>query len=69
MSIDPLLVPVPHRVLDVIDELDDVRTLHVAPVHGDPARFEPAQCSMVGLPGLGEAPISISSGSDHRRQR
>lgn len=67
MSIDPLLVPVPHRVLDVIDELDDVRTLHVAPVHGDPARFEPAQCSMVGLPGLGEAPISISSDPDEHR--
>ncbi len=67
MTADALLVPVPHRVIDVIDELDDVRTLHVAPVRGVPAPFEPAQCGMIGLPGLGEAPISISSDPDDLR--
>jgi anaerobic sulfite reductase subunit B len=63
-AVDRILVPIPHRVLAVFDELDDVRTLHVAPVDGDPAPFEPAQCGMVGLPGLGEAPLSISSDPD-----
>ena len=67
MIVDGLLVPVPHRVLEVIDELDDVRTLHVAPLVGDPTPFEPAQCGMIGLPGLGEAPISISSDPDEHR--
>lgn len=67
IEVDRLLVPVPHRVLAVVDELDDVRTLHVAPVAGAPAPFEPAQCGMVGLPGLGEAPISISSDPDEHR--
>jgi NAD(P)H-flavin reductase len=65
-AIDPLLVPVVHRVVEAIDELDDVRTLHVVPVDGEPARFEAAQCGMLGLPGLGEAPISISSDPDER---
>lgn len=64
MTVDPLLVPVPHRLVAVIDELDDVRTLHVVPVDGAPAPFEPAQCGMIGLPGLGEVPISISSDAD-----
>jgi NAD(P)H-flavin reductase len=67
MTTDALLVPRPHRVLEVIDELDDVRTLHVAPVQGEPSTFEPAQCGMIGLPGLGEAPISISSDPDEQR--
>ena len=66
MTVDPLLVPVPHRLLDVVDELDDVRTLHVAPFDGPPPPFEPAQCGMIGLPGLGEVPISISSDPDQR---
>jgi anaerobic sulfite reductase subunit B len=64
VTVDPLLVPVPHRLLDIVDELDDVRTLLVAPFHGAPQRFEPAQCGMIGLPGLGEVPISISSDPD-----
>ncbi len=61
-SPDPLLVPQVHRVIEVIDEIPDAVTLRVAPVEGEPFAFRPAQCSMVGAFGVGEAAISISSG-------
>jgi len=60
--IDPLLAPQVHRVVDVIAEIPDVVTLRVVPVDGSPFAFRPAQCSMVGAFGIGEAAISISSG-------
>lgn len=58
---DPLLVPNVHRVLRVIDEIPEVVTLRVVPVAGEPFPFQPAQVSMVGAFGVGEAAISISS--------
>lgn len=61
-TVHPLLVPQVHRVVEVIDEVPDVVTLRVVPVHGEPFEFLPAQCSMVGAFGIGEAAISISSG-------
>lgn len=54
-------VPVAYRLVDRVAETHDVATLWVAPVHGPPPPFEPAQFSMIGLPGLGDVPISISS--------
>lgn len=57
----PLLIPRPYRVTDRIDEASDIVTLHVAPTTGDLPSFEPAQVSMLGAFGVGEAAISISS--------
>lgn len=63
-TVDPLLVPVVSRVTEVIDEIPGVVTLRVVPVAGAPFAFLPAQVSMVGAFGIGEAAISISSGVD-----
>jgi NAD(P)H-flavin reductase len=60
-TVDPLLVPRVHRVIAVVDEIPSVVTLRVEPVDGDPIPFRPAQVSMVGAFGIGEAAISISS--------
>jgi len=56
----PLLVPHPYRVIDKIDELADTVTMYLAPVDGVLPDFEPAQVSMLGAFGVGEAAISIS---------
>lgn len=66
MALSPLLVPMPYLVLDKVfegsgDEASDVVTLHVAPVTGALPDFEPANVSMLGSFGVGEAAISISS--------
>ncbi len=58
---DPMLAPRVHEVLEVIPEIPGVITLRGAPVDGDPPPFLPAQVSMVGAFGVGEAAISISS--------
>ncbi len=63
-AISPLLIPQPHRVVDRIIEADDVVSLHVVPVDGELAPFEPAQVGMLGAFGVGEAAISISSPVD-----
>jgi NAD(P)H-flavin reductase len=55
------------RVLDVRPECEDVVTLSVHPLTGRPPIFRPAQFSMIGVPGVGEAPISISSPGGDRR--
>ena len=61
-AIDPLLVPRPHRVVDRIDEVADITTLHVVPVDDRPVpAFRPAQVGMLGAFGVGEAAISVSS--------
>jgi NAD(P)H-flavin reductase len=60
-SVDPLLVPNVHEVIEVINEIPEVVTLRSAPVTGRPPEFLPAQVSMVGAFGIGEAAISISS--------
>lgn len=61
---DELLIPRPYRVVDAIDESPGIRTLHVVPVDGALPTFLPAQVSMLGAFGVGEAAISISSGVD-----
>jgi len=60
--------PVPCRVVSTVPEQHDVVTLEVAPLAGELPAFEPAQFSMIGVAGVGEVPISISSSttSSHR---
>ena len=57
-------VPVPHRIVAREQETVDVVTLRVQPVSGEPFAFLPAQFSMIGVAGVGEVPISISSSAD-----
>jgi anaerobic sulfite reductase subunit B len=63
-SISPLLIPRPYRVLDKLEEVTGTWTLHVVPVDGSLPEFVPAQVSMLGAFGFGEAAISISSPVD-----
>jgi anaerobic sulfite reductase subunit B len=60
-AISTLLIPMPYRVVDKIAEAPGVFSLHVVPVEGELPTFTPAQCSMLGAFGVGEAAISISS--------
>ncbi len=65
---DPMAEPRIHVVRSVITEIPEVITLDVVPVAGAPTPFRPAQVSMLGAFGVGEAAISISSSaavSDH----
>ncbi len=57
-------IPVPYRVIARHDDTNDVATLRVRPVSGELPPFRPAQFSMIGIAGIGEAPISISSAAD-----
>ena len=59
-------VPVPYRVIARHEETADVVTVRVQPVVGDLPDFRPAQFSMIGVLGVGEVPISISSDTDDR---
>lgn len=57
-------VPVPYRVVARHNDTPDVVTLRVQPLFGQLPRFRPAQFSMIGVAGVGEVPISISSAAD-----
>lgn len=61
MTADPMVHPRVHVVRSVTAEIDDVVTLDVVPTDGVPTPFQPAQVSMLGAFGIGEAAISISS--------
>lgn len=64
-TMDPLLIPQPYRVVDKVDEVDDITSLHVVPADGGSLpSFRPAQVGMLGAFGVGEAAISISSPVD-----
>ncbi len=63
---DALDTPVPNRVIERRAEGPKVGTLLVHPIDGPLPEFEPAQFSMVGVPGIGEVPISISTPVDER---
>jgi anaerobic sulfite reductase subunit B len=63
---DALDTPVPYRVVGRRVEGPNVGTLLVHPIDGSLPEFEPAQFSMIGVPGLGEVPISISTPVDER---
>lgn len=59
--------PMQPRMFRIIDKRwpsADTATLSVVPEEGELPRFEPAQFSMVGAFGVGEAAISISSDAD-----
>lgn len=58
---DPMIEPRIHVVRSVTPETPGVFTLDVVPVDGTPSPFLPAQVSMLGAFGIGEAAISISS--------
>jgi NAD(P)H-flavin reductase len=61
---DPMF-PRAFRVIEVKQETADVATLIFEPAdEGLQMTFEPAQIGMVGIPGLGEVPISFSSDPD-----
>ncbi len=66
IGMSELLIPRPYRVIDRVEEIEDVVSLHVVPVDGPLPAFRPAQVSMVGAFGVGEAAISISSTTDNR---
>lgn len=55
-----LLVPTPYRVIDKVTELTDTVTMYLSPIDGPLPTFKPAQVSMLGVFGIGEAAISIS---------
>jgi len=65
VTVTDLDLPVPFHVLTVVAESHDVVTLEVAPLDGGLPSFEPAQFSMIGIAGIGEVPISISSSTPH----
>jgi anaerobic sulfite reductase subunit B len=58
---DPMAEPRVHVVRSITPEIPGVITLDVVPLDGAPAPFRPAQVSMLGAFGVGEAAISISS--------
>jgi len=57
-------IPIPYRVVECIRETHDVVTLRVRPMAEPLPSFSPAQFSMIGVTGVGEVPISISSEVD-----
>ncbi len=59
-------IPVLYRVVERIEEAPEVVTLRVQPAFGRLPSFLPAQFSMIGVLGVGEVPISISSPVDDR---
>ena len=59
-------VPRAFRVASKQIETSDVVTLSVVPLDGPLPEFRPAQFSMIGVLGVGEVPISISSSADDR---
>lgn len=60
LSGDPWL-PRPFRVVAVRPETHDTITQVIEPADGEPVpTYLPGQISMLGVPGVGEAPISIS---------
>jgi NAD(P)H-flavin reductase len=54
------MLPRPFVVRRVVRETADTSTLVLAAADGQPLRFTPGQFTMIGRPGYGEVPISIS---------
>lgn len=62
------LIPRPYEVVARREETYDVTTLMVEPVDGRSCiEFAPAQIGMIGVPGVGEVPISFSNHPDSTR--
>ncbi|MBT8240907.1 MAG: FAD/NAD(P)-binding protein [Acidimicrobiia bacterium] len=60
-ALSDLLIPRPYLVADKTPAGRDTWTLNLVPTEGELPEFLPAQCSMLGAFGVGEAAISISS--------
>ena len=58
------MIPRIYRVIDKVWNLENTATLSLVPTTGLLPSFEPAQASMLGAWGVGEAAISISSSAD-----
>lgn len=58
------MIPRIYRVIDKVWDLENTATLSLVPTTGLLPSFEPAQASMLGAWGVGEAAISISSSAD-----
>ena len=62
------LIPRPFTVVARREETHDVTTLMVEPADGRSCfEFAPAQIGMIGVPGVGEVPISFSNHPDSTR--
>lgn len=61
-------VPAPWTVLAVRHDLADTFTLALAPVSGDMPAAAPGQFSMLGVPGFGDAAISVSGVREDRTE-
>ena len=61
------MTPVPHRVVDVVNETPDVVTLTVEPVADELAAIRPGRFVMVWAFGVGEIPVSVSGVADGGR--
>lgn len=65
MPADPML-PVAYRVAEKRRELDDTWTLELEPASESVPEFGPGQFAMLCAHGVGEVPISVSSGGEGR---
>jgi NAD(P)H-flavin reductase len=59
-----LLTPIKTTVASIKEETHDTKTYVLSADSGEFSGFAPGQFNMVGLPGAGEAPISLSSLSE-----
>jgi NAD(P)H-flavin reductase len=59
-ALDAALLPRPFRVVATRAETADTATMWLEPHDGQPLRFTAGQFTMIGVPGRGEVPISIS---------
>ncbi len=55
------MTPLPHRVVELRRDTEDVWTISLQPVNGEPMSFRSGQFNMLTAFGVGEAAISISS--------
>lgn len=64
LGTDPWL-PRPFEIVSRREQTSDTITIDLSPADGEPVpRYLPGQVSMLGVPGVGEAPISISGNAD-----
>jgi NAD(P)H-flavin reductase len=63
---DNPLVPVPGKIIKIVDESPDVKTFHITTAQGKPFTPLPGQLGMLSIPGVGEGMFSITAqGADH----
>jgi NAD(P)H-flavin reductase len=62
------LVPMPGKIIKIVEESPDVKTFHIATEQGKPFTPKPGQLGMLSLPGVGEAMFSITNQGDDNIQ-